>query len=324
VAAFAAHIDMVAGVSGLFHRWAVDLPDLGPQRVRWVRNGAPPAITTRRPAVDALLRVGYVGRLESELHKRALDVPAIVRTAAQAGAALSLLLAGEGPSRQALEEQLQTGSGLRAFRSLGLRTRQDLYREVYPNLDVLLLTSNTEGSPLVVIESMQNGVVPVVSEFFGYASEGLLRPEENCLVFPVADTAKAAAQLNRLAGDPALLRRLSSAARQSVSTEYTSQSMCRRWAAVADEVLAAPPRPSAGRQVHVPAVHGRLDRLGLPAGAVDWIRRRMPKPPTSSGFDEWPGSVSDARGVIGGIDSRLWSIEQSCRQGVNGRACVET
>jgi hypothetical protein len=57
---------------------------------------------------------------------------------------------------------------------------------------------------------------------------------------------------------------------------------------------------------------------------VDWIRRRMPKPPTSSGFDEWPGSVSDARGVIGGIDSRLWSIEQSCRQGVNGRACVET
>ena len=69
------------------------------------------------------------------------------------------LIVGDGERRQALE-QLVDALGLRPA-TLFLGWRADLDR-LYADLDVVVLTSRNEGSPVALIEAMAAGV-PVVS-----------------------------------------------------------------------------------------------------------------------------------------------------------------
>src|SRR6185369_294986 len=150
-----------------------------------------------------------------------------------------------------------------------------------PHLDCLLLTSTSEGGgPMVVIEAMQHGVVPVASEFFGRAADELLQPQLNCLSFPVGDVQAAARQLNVLAADRGLLRKLSARARASVQERYERTSMQRGWLAALQDTLRLPARP-------VPPapskeVYGRLDRWAVSVSLADSIRRFLPQHSTAA------------------------------------------
>ncbi len=73
------------------------------------------------------------------------------------------LIVGDGERRQALE-QLVDALGLRtATHFLGWRADLD---RLYADLDVVVLTSRNEGSPVALIEAMAAGV-PVVSTAVG-------------------------------------------------------------------------------------------------------------------------------------------------------------
>jgi len=290
-------IDVAVPNSRLLERLL--LRELDPGMVHYVRQGAPRA-TTVRSARTPRLRVAVVSRLE-EISKRVLD---LAHVAERIGDDVELHVFGDGPDREALEKALRGRATMH-----GYMPTEQLYRQAYPNIDALLFFSPAEGSPNVIYEAMQNGVVPVSSRFMGSAAEGILRHGENALLFEIGDAETAAAHLTSLAGDRAWLKRLSDAARTTMTT-YTDDDMYDAWI----DVIESAPRRSRGRRPSALPPSGRLERAGLPAPAADFLRRLFGvRFPHASGWDEWPGSQPASAETGVRIRKQLADIERSAR-----------
>lgn len=195
---------------------------------------------------------------------------------------------------------------------LGYLPRAELYADVYPKLDCLLLTSEAEGSPLVVIEAMRHGVIPVVSRFFGHAAEGLLAPGVNCLTFRVGDVAEGAACIRRLAESPGLRQKLSSAARASAQS-YDTDEMVKGWDHALRSVLATSTRELDEGTHSGSNSFGRLERWGLSPEFANHIRTFFgTRFQHKTGFDEWPGSLNSDNSLENEIRADLLAIEERC------------
>lgn len=94
------------------------------------------------------------------------------------------------------------------------------YRTDYPELlrssDILVLPTVEEGSPLVCVDALASGCVPVVSE----VCAGVCRQMENALVHPVGDVDLLTEHLTMLHEDRDLLARLREGALRT-APEYT-------------------------------------------------------------------------------------------------------
>ncbi len=304
-------IDGVGLVSGLLFRWATAALGRPLPKLFWVRNGVPPPTRSRRRSRNGLLRMGFVGRLDAEI-KRSHDLIGILLSLQSAGVPVSLRVAGDGPMASELEARFRAVADSVRYEMLGFLPRERLYREVYPELDGLLLTSATEGSPLAVIEAMRHGVVPVVSRFHGHAAERLLSPGENCLTFRVGDHAEAAACIQRLAESPELWQRLSSAAVASTQ-RYDTDDMIKGWDHALRSVLSAPAREPVAFARGAPKTHGRLERWGISPELSDDIRRLCRSHfRHNAGFDEWPGSLNTDKTLESAVRTELVAIEESC------------
>ncbi len=103
--------------------------------------------------------------------------------------------------------------------------------EIYGKLDVVVLTSFSEGQPLVILEAHAAGV-PVIATDVGACREMLegRDPEDKKLgpsgiVTKVASPESTAAALVKLARDRELLRRMGAAGKARVASSYTKTSM---------------------------------------------------------------------------------------------------
>ncbi len=110
-----------------------------------------------------------------------------------------VLIYGEGPSKEALEEKVK---------SLGLFDRilfpgyTDDVVGVLKKTGVFVLSSNTEGSPNALIEAMMMGV-PVISTDCPCGGPGeLIRDGQNGLLIPVNDRVKMQDSLQKLFDNP--------------------------------------------------------------------------------------------------------------------------
>lgn len=287
-------IDMTVPNSRLLERLL--LRELDPALVRYVRQGTPHA-TTPRSARTQRLRAGIVSRLD-EVSKRVLDLP---RVADLIEENVELHVFGDGPDREALTKALGGRATLH-----GYMPTEKLYREAYPNLDALLLfSSRGEGSPNVICEAMQNGVVPVSSRFVGFAAEGILCDGENALLFDAGDVAAAARHLATLASDRARLEELSSAARLA-NASYTDEDMYDAWV----DVIESTPRREHRLQSRAVPPSGRLERAGLPPVVADFMRHLLGRRfPHKSGWEEWPGT-QPAREATAARVSQLLDLEE--------------
>ncbi|MEA2163888.1 MAG: hypothetical protein QOK37_2015 [Thermoanaerobaculia bacterium] len=289
-------IDLAVPNSRLLERFL--RRQLDPARVRYIRQGTPLATTTRSQRTPRL-RAAVVCRLE-ESTKRVLDLP---RLAEHIGDNIELHVFGDGPDREALEKALNNRAIMHGYRST-----EELYREAYPNLDVLLHFSPAEGSPNVIYEAMQNGVVPVSSRFMGLASEEILRDGENALLFDIGDTAAAARHLSTLANDRDALERLSDAARNA-NASFTDDDMYDAWI---DAIETTPHRPRALQPEVLPHA-GRLDRI-VPRSAANFLRRVAGRSfPHATGWEEWPGSQQNNEAITARVSGLLAEIERSAK-----------
>jgi glycosyltransferase involved in cell wall biosynthesis len=304
-------IDAVGVVSGMIYQWAIEAFAMSPMKVHLIRNGVAAPVRAKARNRSELLRVGFVGRLESDIHKRALDLVPILGALRDLEQPISLMVVGDGPSAQGLAAAAVRFEEFHDVRLLGFINRERIYREIYPDLDCILLTSEHEGSPLVLIEAMRHGIVPVSSRFVGHASEGLLAPEQNCLTFPIGDTLAAAATLRRLAQDKSLLEKLAAGAKTSAAP-YNRDDMVRGWMKACSSALDTEPRRSSKRQRVPRQTYGQLERLGLPPMVINTIRQARGKWFShSSGFDEWPGSLSPDGDLAKRIANKLIAIEST-------------
>jgi polysaccharide biosynthesis protein PelF len=205
-----------------------------PQLLRIIPNG----ITTenfeplvkqrdeRRKAEPQSQVVGFLGRVVS-----IKDVKTLLRTAAKVAESLPavrFLIAGptdEEPEYfaecEALVQQLRLGEKVKF---LGPMDRDAFL----PTIDVMVLTSISEGLPFVIIESLAAGV-PVVSTDVGACAEILIgsghsEPPAGCIA-QVSNAEEIARHLVRLLTEPETLQAMAEAGLTKVSRDYHSRAI---------------------------------------------------------------------------------------------------
>ncbi len=242
-----------------------------------IPGGVRPALLPVEHRDERPLRLGYVGRLEQP-QKRIFDLVETLAGLTAAGVPFTCRVIGSGPDEAELRSRLgERGLDARATFH-GWQTVDQLYREVYPELDVLLHFAAWEGVTIAPREAMAHGVVPVVSQFVGCWTEGQFVAEENALTFPVGDVSAATAAVERLHEDRALLRRLSAAALASQGGINSDTGATAAWAEAFHRVLREPARRGAQGPRLPWLPNGRLERWGLPPSwsetLRDWLSRK--------------------------------------------------
>jgi len=212
--------------------WQVERKRLPREKIEVIPNGIdlgrlPPFSLDRRAARSAAgLRrdrrlVAGVGRLDAQK-----DFPTFLRAAAMIAAEVpdvDFLVVGEGGERAALEA-LARRLGLGA-RVVFTGLRHDVPR-LLAAVDVLALTSLYEGFPNVLLEAMATGALAVATDVGGCRE--LVTSGETGLLVPPRAPAAVAAAVGRVLRDPALARRLATAARQRVEGAFSIDVMARR------------------------------------------------------------------------------------------------
>ena len=222
--------DRVVGVGRAVRTALIDNEGLPPARVEVIHNGVNLAACletsgARREEIRRELGLGAeefvvicVARLD-----RLKDHPTAIRAAGQLvrhGVSTRLLLVGEGPERDALE-QLARQNGLEGCVSfLGLR--MDVPRLLAAS-DAFLLSSISEGIPLCLIEAMAAGL-PVVATDVGGVGE-VVEPGMTGFMSAAGDAAGLGQHLIRLASDASLRREMGLLGQQRAIAHFSEPAM---------------------------------------------------------------------------------------------------
>jgi glycosyltransferase involved in cell wall biosynthesis len=179
--------------------------------------------------------VAMVGRLD---HVKGHDV--LIRALARLqreGRSVTALFAGTGAGEDAIRRQVAENSLSEAVRFLGFADS----REVLWASDVSVLPSRREAFPLVTLEAMLCGVVPIRTPASG-AYDQILDGETGFLI-PFDDDRALADRLERLVAQPDLQAAMAGAALRWARTHFTADVMIDRtlaaYAAVVGRGLAA-------------------------------------------------------------------------------------
>ncbi|HYV03826.1 MAG TPA: glycosyltransferase family 4 protein [Blastocatellia bacterium] len=261
---------------------------LNESRVVSIPGGIRPSKSAIEPRQSLpIMRIGYVGRL-SQSDKRVLDLVPLVRSLDEQALGFHLRIVGEGPEELALREQLERFVLDARVTFHRWKTHEQLYGDVYPNLDCIVNFSPAEGVTISGREAMAHGVVPVMSRFVGMQSEGFYVHELNALTFPVGDITTATMNIIRLKNEPGLLNRLSKRAAASQTGRYTYEGAIEAWAEAFDRCLEQPPALGPMPRLALPP-DGRLARIGLSPRIAqmtrDFLGRRHVHDDPGS---EWP------------------------------------
>lgn len=168
--------------------------------------------------------IAVVGRLVP-VKQHALLLRAFARLTCDSSAtsAINLLIVGEGPLRQELEQ---------LARALGLANRVaftgqvSAMERIYGAADLLALVSASEGSPMVVLEAMAFAL-PVVATRVGGIADQVIDGETALLVPSGAEGALVHA-LDLLLRDPSRRRALGAAGLRRVEDEFGPEVWARR------------------------------------------------------------------------------------------------
>ncbi|MDH2432982.1 glycosyltransferase family 4 protein [Pokkaliibacter sp. MBI-7] len=198
-----------------------------PQKLTVIPNGmhAPdqPPATRRRLGPTSL--IGFVGRLSGEKGPD-LFLDALIPLC-QTYPQLRAVMLGEGPEQSHLEErikaqQLQAQVTLPGY-------QQDMVSWLQ-RLDILVISSRTEGTPMILLEAMAAGV-PVVSFAVGGIPD-VLDDGHSGLLAPALDTQTLQQHLTTLLERPELGPHLAQSAFTVLKQRYDLPELVKQWSAV--------------------------------------------------------------------------------------------
>jgi glycosyltransferase involved in cell wall biosynthesis len=164
--------------------------------------------------------VGIVGRIFPIKNHR-LFFEAAARVAAELDGA-RFLVVGDGILRPAMEDYARALGIARHVQFVGWRRDLPI---IYPDLDVLVVSSNNEGTPVSAIEAMAAGC-PVVATRVGGLPDLIADGETGCLV-PPRDPSALAAGILRLLRDRDAARSMGKAAQAAVAERFAVERLCR-------------------------------------------------------------------------------------------------
>jgi colanic acid/amylovoran biosynthesis glycosyltransferase len=184
-----------------------------------------------RPSPFELIAAGRLADIKG--FPLLLDAMAELR---RQGRDVRLTLAGDGPARQSLEEQV---------RQLGITDRvvfagwktQDELRAMYRQSNAFVMSSFAEGVPVVLMEAMAAGLPCVAPRINGIPE--LIRDGVDGLLFTASNVAELVAATGRLMDDSDMRRRMAESSRARVADKYDLQKNGERLAGVLKEWLVA-------------------------------------------------------------------------------------
>jgi glycosyltransferase involved in cell wall biosynthesis len=234
--------DRIVSVSEFHRRWAIELGMCTPRRIVAIPNGI---ASVRRNAEVELgelrrqlgvergdLLILSVARLAPDKGLEYLiEAAAILQ---RTGRRIQVAIAGEGPTRDRLE-QMAGNLGVRD-RVVFLGFREDV-GDLLAACDLVVLPSLREGLSMALLEAMAAGK-PVIATSIGSQREMASHADIAWLVRP-ADTLALTEAILRLAEDRALRARLGSCARAVYENHYTENRMLRSYRQLYLDLLSA-------------------------------------------------------------------------------------
>jgi glycosyltransferase involved in cell wall biosynthesis len=196
--------------------------------------------------------VGVVARLD--LQKGFEYLLRAARELCKTFSGLKIVIAGEGPDREKIEEMIQQ-YGLQP--SVILAGQQSNMPAVYAAMDIFVLPSLNEGLPMTVLEAMAASR-PVIATRVG-AIPNVINDGENGLLVDPRDSEGLRSAIASLLNDPERCRRLGVQAHTWVGRNYTAEAMALKYREMYEQVLGkrAPSEISARH-----ADHSNLDARG--------------------------------------------------------------
>lgn len=232
--------DAFVAVSPEDARRMVEIEKVSPSKVRTIATGLlrdPADIERADPTVRAELGLSkdtpIVGTVANIRHMKAIDVlvdafSQVLGSCPQA----HLVVAGDGPLRPDVEAQIaRLGIGDNVHL---LGARKDV-PQVLASCDVFVLASDSEGSPIAVIEAMTAGRA-IVATHVGGVPAILDHGGSGILVAPRQPVEMAEAIVSMLV-DPARRRALGDAAAARARAEYRIERIAERWSNLFRELL---------------------------------------------------------------------------------------
>ncbi len=171
---------------------------------------AVPMPSFRKRSVQQGLRILYAGRLESR-QKRVQDLIPMVAGCERREVNFRLDIMGEGPQEAVLRKALEQNGRVRFHGAV----QNAKVLEAMADADVLLLPSAYEGLPMVLLEAMARGCVPVATRVRSGVGD-LIEDGRNGFLFDVGEIERAVECLDRLSRTPALRERLALAAMETI------------------------------------------------------------------------------------------------------------
>ncbi|HXT10154.1 MAG TPA: glycosyltransferase family 4 protein [Candidatus Angelobacter sp.] len=260
--------DVLDGVAAVNPHLASMVHAESPQTAcRYVTHGIPlvSGSRPRDPNPDRPLKLIFFGRLEPGKGTRVF--PLILRELQKRNIPFQWTIHGQGSDesylRETLKKEIEAGQVVMSSQV----PREKLFAIVRQH-DVFIMASDIEGGPLTLLEAMSAGLVPVCNNIPSLAQE-VVKPENGFLI--PRDPARYAECLAILHQDRALLEKMSAAAKEIITANFTLEAMARRY---------------------LDFIHS----LTLPENAKPWPRHMDPKPiRTSTGVAKIAQSVKMVR-----------------------------
>jgi glycosyltransferase involved in cell wall biosynthesis len=223
----------VIAVSESVRRYLLSKEALPDVRVEMIPNGidtqqfAPPEMGQRQAArvrlglPEECFIIGGVGRLVAQKNfSLFLKVAAPI---ARRHPGVLFVIAGSGPLERVLRQEADSLGLAERVRFLGhVADRAELYHV----MNVLLLPSDFEGTPMSLLEAMASRLPVVASAVDGIAE--VCTDEKDALLVPHGDQAAFVRALNLLLSDSELQADLGRSARQRIQEHYEIQGVVRR------------------------------------------------------------------------------------------------
>lgn len=194
-----------------------------PEKLQVIPNGLPeqhaPGENLRDPLAPL---VGFVGRLSQEKGPD-LFLDALIPLCRQRPDLKAVLL-GDGPMKEALYQRIKD-AGLQL--QILMPGYQNNMHSWVKRLNVLVLSSRTEGTPMILLEAMQAGT-PVTAFAVGGIPDMIEHRTHGLLAQPLDSTALAG-HVAELLDSPALALGLSQAARNLQREHYHLPQLAQHW-----------------------------------------------------------------------------------------------
>lgn len=180
------------------------------------------------------INILFVGRIE-DAQKGVLFLPDIVKLGIEKKLTnIHLTIVGDGPSITELKRKISIMKLEQYISVIGKKDHEEVI-SIMKNHTVLLMPSRYEGHPIVLLEAMAQGIVPIVTNLPGH-TDHVVTHKENGYLCDLSNLESFTNSIIELEKDRKLLKSMSRQAWETVYDSYNTNQMCMKYLELIKEV----------------------------------------------------------------------------------------